>query len=297
MRKHNILILNSNEDIMGPWFKRLRPLAKLHHHLTFVLHHVWYGAWKSQLDQYDAIIIFENYWAKSLIKFIRTKNKQCRVILYYINPVDDIRCRSSPVFLRHLACELYSFDRRDCAALKMKFNPWCLPAIYPLKSVPRTCDAFFIGSDKGRIATLIDLKGQLEARGYKTHFVIVRDPRKKYGAVEQSHLTENRVSYDAVVEMIQQSHCLVEILQPGQSGMTERCMEALVYRKKLITNNQDVFSYDFYRKENIFVLGKDPIETIGSFLTSPMFHVDESVTRRFTYDAWIQRFFESTIPT
>jgi hypothetical protein len=33
-----------------------------------------------------------------------------------------------------------------------------------------------------------------------------------------------------------------------------RVFEALGYKKKLITNNQDITSYDFYNENNIFVI-------------------------------------------
>jgi len=292
MQKQKILILGSDSDIMGPWFKRWRPLVKLHHHLTFSLHHLWYGSWKAQLENYDAIIIFGSYWTRSLVKYIRSKNTRCRVIVYYINPIDDIRCRSSPVPLRSLPCELYSFDKGDCAALGMKYNPWCLPTIYPLKSVPKRYDAFFIGSDKGRIDSLIELKSSLESRGYKSSFIIVKDPKKTYTPAQLPYLTNDRLPYEAVVDKIQQSQCLVEILQAGQSGMTERTMEALVYRKKLLTNNPDVVTYDFYRKQNIFVLGKEPLDRIDAFMTSAPVCLEESILTRYTGEAWLQRFFE-----
>jgi hypothetical protein len=292
MDKQRILILSSEPDIMGRWFKRLRPLAKLHHHLSFSFHHIWYGSWKEQLKSYDTIIIFGNYWTRSLVPYIRRKNARCRIIVYFLNPIDDLNCRSSPLFFRDLPCELYSFDKADCAAIGMKHNPWCLPIIYPLKPVPQVYDAFFIGSDKGRIDSLIELKRSLDGRGYKTSFIIVKDPKKKYTPAQLRYITDDRVPYEAVVEMIQQSRCLVEILQAGQSGMTERTMEAVVYRKKLITTNEDVVTYDFYRRENIFVLGKDPSESMDGFMTSPPVALEESVYARFTGEAWLQRFFE-----
>ncbi len=292
MEHLRILVLLSELEIMGPWFRRLRPLAKLHHHLPAGFRFLWYGPWSSRLHDYEVVVLLETYWVKDVVQYICRKNTRCRVIVYYNNLMQGAEGRSCPMALRGLPCELYSFDKGDCSTFGMKYSPWCLLKTYPLKSVPASFDTFFIGRDKGRLPELLDLERHLNKLGCRNRFIIVRDKGKKYSTRECRHLSKESVRYPTVVEMIQESRCLIEVLQAGQSGISERTMEALVYRKKLITNNKDIVSCDFYRKENIFVLGNDPLERLPDFMNCPLVPVGEHIVQRYTYEAWLQRFFE-----
>jgi hypothetical protein len=42
--------------------------------------------------------------------------------------------------------------------------------------------------------------------------------------------------------------------------------EALKYEKKIITDNPHVKNYDFYRKENIFIIGEDSENELKNFI-------------------------------
>ena len=62
--------------------------------------------------------------------------------------------------------------------------------------------------------------------------------------------------YSKTIEYIQRSKCLLEIVQNGQNGSTLRPIEALVYGKKLLTNDKNILNQDFYDKNNMFYFEK-----------------------------------------
>jgi hypothetical protein len=68
-------------------------------------------------------------------------------------------------------------------------------------------------------------------------------------------------------------------------------MEAMFFNKKLITDNLDVLNLDFYKEENIFVLGYDKEERLGTFLSSPYTPVDGDILKQYTWEVWLDRFF------
>ena len=48
-------------------------------------------------------------------------------------------------------------------------------------------------------------------------------------------------------DVYESSRCVLDSAQAGQLGLTIRVLEALGAKKKLITTNEDVVNYDFYR--------------------------------------------------
>lgn len=65
-------------------------------------------------------------------------------------------------------------------------------------------------------------------------------------------------------------------------------MESIFFEKKLITTNEDIANYDFYRKENVFIIGKDDYKDLPKFLNTPY----KKIVDYYDYHNWIKRFFE-----
>lgn len=64
----------------------------------------------------------------------------------------------------------------------------------------------------------------------------------------------------------------------------------MFYKKKLITNFIKIEEYDFYNKNNIFIIGKDNIECINDFLEKPYKDINEKIVNRYLPKGWIENF-------
>ena len=91
--------------------------------------------------------------------------------------------------------------------------------------------------------------------------------------------------------MINESKAILDIVQENQTGITIRPLEALFFHKKLITNNKNIVSYKFYCQNNIFIIGKDDINTLKEFMELPWLEIDKEVSDFYTFPKWIERFF------
>ena len=90
--------------------------------------------------------------------------------------------------------------------------------------------------------------------------------------------------------MLQSSRCIIDIAQEGQVGFTRRPIEALFFNKKLITNNVEIMKFDFYRNNNIFILGKDKLEDIDSFMETDIEIIPDEIKRKYDINTWIENF-------
>lgn len=162
--------------------------------------------------------------------------------------------------------QVYSFDRRDCE----KYSFFYYPTFYSItrktaENDAITSDAFFVGVSKGdRHSILKKLFHDIEKSGGKAEFYL--------SGVGQSEKHDEGIHYDQwlsykdVLDRVMETNCVVEIMGKGQSGLTLRAMEAIVYNKKLLTNNESVKQLPFYESGYIQYF-EDPDDiNIGSIV-------------------------------
>ena len=60
-------------------------------------------------------------------------------------------------------------------------------------------------------------------------------------------------------EIVTNSKCVLDSAQANQNGLTIRVIEMLGAKKKIITTNEDVVNYDFYRPKMFMYIIADLI--------------------------------------
>ena len=88
-------------------------------------------------------------------------------------------------------------------------------------------------------------------------------------------------------DVYEASRCVLDSAQAGQLGLTIRVLEALGAKKKLITTNEDIVNYDFYRPENIYVYeGKIDLDNV--FFKEEYKEVDKEIYEKFSLRSWLK---------
>lgn len=253
----------------------------------------WGGEWRKNILQYRTIIIFANKLYYSVIKWMNTCYPQIRIIVWYWNPVSS--CKLDLKDLKNVEC--WSFDKEDCLHYGFKYNTtFYTPDISEDQGSNKIIyDAFFVGEDKGRYFLLKNLEKELNAQGLITKFIIT-SPRwtniklNKLWKMKKRNY-DKAISYAEVIHYIKQSKMIVDIYQKGQTGLSLRPMEALFYKKKILTNNKYIKQSNFYNENNIFLLGKDNVSSIKCFLEKPYQKIDFNILESYSFEAWFKRFF------
>lgn len=191
--------------------------------------------------------------------------------------------------MKRRGVELCTFDPIDAEALGAKL----VPQVYrrtalsqPPEGKPRV---FFVGYEKGREGALAELISALDAEGIEMDINVIR--HKRFDGTERhpaivSRLLDDVIPYDEVLRRIAGATAIIDMVQPGQRGITLRSLEALFYGKKLITNNPSVRNQPFYRIENVYLIREDP-RRLSDFLTEPYLLVEESIAARHDIVSWI----------
>lgn len=240
-----------------------------------------YGDWKNKIGSYDLIIVHESLYSAYAAYYI-TKRTKKRVILWYWNSIGH-GTFIHPELIN--CCELWSYDQYDCKKYNMQYNTTYYFSKISIPKVNILYDIFFIGMDKGRINKLLELEKVFQKQGLLSYFHITR-PEKENA---NKYKFKDSISYEKVLEIIASSRCILDIVQENQHGLTQRPMESIFLRKKLITNDINIQNYDFYNRNNIFIIEKDDFSSLKEFIYSEYVELDEKILKKYDFDEWLRR--------
>lgn len=159
----------------------------------------------------------------------------------------------------HCFTKIFSFDRKDCEKYGYIYHPTIYSRPNLIKEYTVSSDAFFVGSyTPERYKKLVQLHESITKNKGKTDFHIIGVPRseKRIIGIEYNH----QMNYSEVIRRSLSSNCVVEIMNPGQTGLTLRAMEAVCLNKKLVTDNRSVSELDYYSKGFVQII--DQVDSI-----------------------------------
>ncbi len=264
--------------------KILKPFRILHFKYKLPFSFVWYGNWYKDLGEVSIIILSASNFTPLIAKYIRKhiNKSDIRLVYWYWDPVQP----SFSPFKIETRWEKWSFDKDDCRKYRLKYNSTYFFKNINLPHNRLKYDIIFIGQNKGRLNELLRLKDIFQKNGLKFYLHVVKD---RDISLNTTYKFSKRIPYRELLNLISQSISILDICQQNQSGLTLRVMEALFFEKKLITNNRYVTGYNFYKKENIFILGQDPEDQLLLFLQIPYQKISTEIVLQYEFGNWLER--------
>lgn len=235
----------------------------------------YFDKWKYEIpENIKNIIIFDSAYNSHAVKIMKDKCKNCKIILYYWNHINE--CTKKYLEDKNIH-EFWTFDSNDAKRYMINYNSQFYTKNIKLDKDNLEYDVLFLGRAKNRKDMILNLGEKLKEKGINSKNIIIENEK-------------DFVPYEDYLKLLAKTKTILDIVDGNQSGLTLRCMEALFFNKKLITNNLDIENYDFYNPKNIFILGKDDMNNIKQFIDSPYELVDEKIVNYYDFDEWIKRF-------
>ncbi len=159
-------------------------------------------------------------------------------------PVDEIKRRFDLVL---------SFDQQDAKEYGLEYYPLVYSS-YPLpeSSDIKPSDVYFVGKAKDRLEDILAAFERLDGAGLKCDFHITGVPEDKRRMTDKINYID-KMPYIENLQRIKASKCLLEVMQKGGHGYTLRACEAIMYDRKMLTNNPEVVGAPFYSPHGISV--------------------------------------------
>lgn len=263
-----------------------------------LLYHMWPFHLRP-IEKYKDIVLFECVYPIEIVKYIRKRNPNCRLYYWCWNTIDKIpdgkgyslskEIKKLTVLQDYYNVKVASFDIYDCIKYGMTYNNQLGVKLPTPNCENIQYDVFFCGIDKNRINLLRRLGNEFDKKNIKMKCCLLPSNNTKYSETDYAkYIIKKEMNYADVISMEIKSKCILDIVQPGQRGITWRPLEALFYRKKLITNYKNVKNYDFYRKENIFILGEDNMSIIKSFINSEYVEIPSHIVNKYQWAGWMK---------
>lgn len=209
--------------------------------------------------------------------------------IFYLKMARKIKGKKAVIF-RNVADEkkielckgltLFTFDKNDAENYSMKLYNQFTPAYELLNNehFEEHYDATFIGYDKGRKKYIDNITSS--NKNVRFNIVIVEGTGCK-GIVKRIFDNDTSKSYEDFVRTQYSTRCVLEITQNSQYGETMRFIEALIAKKKVITNNKNIYGNELYRKNNVYVIDNDD-RTLSEFIDLPFEAVCENSLKKYS---------------
>lgn len=258
-------------------------------------------------QKYDVIFLISGQslsFSESMINEIKQCQKEAKFVLYQWDSQTNFPYIKQ---VQKYFDKCYSFDRRDIEETpKLKF----LPLFYSRKyeeigkrnNTNFKYDFCFVGTAHPKKYKFIKMMSEQLKSVYPNQFIYFFFPSPIvyfYRKIMNNELRKAKYNEFHYVplkgkdmnDVYESSRCVLDSAQDGQLGLTIRVLEALGAKKKLITTNEDVINYDFYKPEDIYVYdGKIDLENV--FFTHEYKEVSKEVYEKYSLRSWLKEIVE-----
>ncbi len=244
----NVVFVTRNNIHLDSFLMRF--FSKLYHSRSifppsFLYRRIWYkylvpnGA-DSGNDKLCFLIpsfFIENYGA-GFINYIRSRYN-CKVAVVFSDRVESYPEGLDIANLHNVVDLICTYNPVDAEKYKLPLHPGMVCNLYipnEKSFSERTIDVFFIGQEKGRGEEILNIYRKCNEYGLKCEFVIVGETTMPK---QEGIIYCDWVPYEDMFEKLKNSKSIVNILQPGASGVTLRDIEAYNLGCFLITTNSN----------------------------------------------------------
>ena len=233
----------------------------------------------SKKKMFDQILIIRPDKISKSALFCLRENTQ-ELICYLFDGIENFKEQKKKISYFDV---VYSYDKKDVGKYGFTF---LTNYIYDDEIEKKTIVnlAFNISSYDKRFPFLENLANYLKKNEVSFRFIVKKDKTIDHDLIEFSN---RYLLIPEVKSIIAESLALVDIQKENQQGLSFRVFEALGYGKKIITNNQDIVTYDFYNPNNIFVISEDNYTILNDFFESPYAEVSPEILKKYHINNWI----------
>jgi hypothetical protein len=229
------------------------------------------------------IIIHDTIITRRFLEWLKSKKPDVKIIYEYTNMIGQARNISPDQIPQGIT--VWTYDKYDSEKYNINlFSCGGYLNSYIREKREKRYDIMYVGKDKGRADYILNLKKQFEDMGLKTKFLIMPSTRIS----KKKSFYSKEISYEEVIKLVTESRAILNIALPNQKGATMRDFESIYNEVKLITTNENIKSFDFYDKTNVFIIGENDLNELPAFLKSPFSTVSQNILKKHSIDTFVE---------
>ena len=184
--------------------------------------------------------------AHYLERFLK-KNRNVVPVMIFIDPIGkpmSNRAKDLVDKVSNFIC--ITFDKDDAERYGWEHFACMYSVVAEPNNYVLNNDIYFIGYKNDKLDMLHKIGCYIKTADCNASINILGVDKREQKNIKGVNYSTQYKPYKEVLEDVQKTNCILEIRQKGQSGPTLRYYEAIVYNKKLLTNNKDIVNMPFY---------------------------------------------------
>jgi len=260
----NVRYVSTPYDFKNPL---LRIIYKIHFslrinkYIKLPFKNMWnYGYYKGDFGNKSPIcFIFFHNWCEfekyGLIKYLHKKYPDSKMVCFFQDLI-ELQNGLDIYHVKNVFDLVISYDSVEAKRYNINYHP----TVYSKSLVAQNdeiqkSDVYFLGAAKNRLAKIILIYQYLQSKGLKCEFYLTNVNPHDQLHYEGIHYIQ-QMSYQENLQHILKSACILEVMQENATGYTMRTWEAIMYDKKLLTNNIEVRDAPFYNDKYISIFSE-----------------------------------------
>jgi hypothetical protein len=231
---------------------------RINRYIKLPFKNIWNsGYYKHDFNNSNPIcFIFFHEWTQyerfGLVKYLRKTHSHSKIVCFF----QDLVHLEKNIDINHIKVVfdvVISFDHIDAKKYNIPYHPtvysYCL---FEGENNAQKSDVYFLGSAKNRLDKIGLIYQYLDSIGYKCDFYVTNVDKKDQSNYQGINYI-SQMSYEENLQHVLNTECILEVTQDDATGYTMRTWEAIMYNKKLLTNNIEIKYAPFYNPSNILV--------------------------------------------
>lgn len=255
--------------------------------------------------EFDIVYIYGGSMLnEKFLKLYKSQFTKAKFVLYL---ADSVRGTERYEKMFPLFDKVVTFDRMDYRYYSKKYtNIFFLPLFYSKEYENREeknfhklkYDIAFVGTvHSDRLVLLKQIKKQAESMGLKVYFYCYLQAwfmyfyyyltKKEFRSTRYRDFQYKKVSAGDIQKIMKKSKAIFDVQYPKNTGLTMRTLETLGMRRKLITTNKDIKTYDFYNENNICVIDRNNPKLNANFFKTDYMDLPQDMYQSYSITNWI----------
>ena len=254
---------------------------------------------KNKKKNYDYILIVKcDMTPVSILKKFRIVFPNAKLCLYLWDSVKNNHGVTKKFQYFDI---LHSFDLNDCERYpELRFRPLFFGDQFRKKEHDGDYlyDISFCGTiHSDRYAIIKQVSEIAKEKGLKCFwflylqskfiYVFYKVTKKEFKGAGESVFSFNKMTATEIAKVVDESHIILDIHHPKQTGLTMRTIEMIGMNKKLITTNDSIKRYDFFNADNVAIVDRNDIRIPERFIKTPYRPLSKAVYEKYSLKSWI----------
>lgn len=290
---HTVYIIHENVDEANIYIKFLCKLFKKHKQK--ICEHFLKKKLNTLSYKFDHLIVIRGaYLNIQMLQHLKSNNPLKKTVMYQW---DSINNNPNGLQICQEFSNVFTFDKNDAS----NYNWNYLPLFYIKRNeqaLHNEYDYAFIGTlHSNRLDVFLQLKQYCKNNNYNLYAYLYTNLLsyiKNLFFCKNSNFLNNLsnihfkpLTVEKVFEIYSKTKIIVDYTHPKQVGLTMRTIEALANGCKIITNNKNITTENFYNANNIMLYSDKLIELNKDFFNSKYLN-DSELINNYNITNWVK---------